>query len=83
MINALLILGLLGAMIAITYRFCSKWLLYHEKLRYFAQEYEKALSGKDKKHARDLGLTYYSVLRRGRVTQEDVESIEVDLELME
>ncbi len=82
MIIAILILGLLGCMIALTFRYCSNWLLYHEKIKHYAHEYEKALRGTDKEYARKIGHTYYSTLRRGPLTQEDLEAIDIDLEMM-
>ncbi|MFD1139783.1 hypothetical protein ACFQ4C_01620 [Larkinella insperata] len=69
-------------MFAATFRFYSNWMQYRETIRLHAQEYEKALGGTDKEYARLVGYSYFSALRRGCMTKEDVEVVEGDLSMM-
>ena len=82
MIPAILILGILGTMIYIAYRYCSDWLLNRKRTLQFANEYEKALLGDDKNRALLAGRAYYSALRRGRLTEQDEQTIQNNLLFM-
>lgn len=66
----------------LAYQYCSQRLLTCERILWYSKEYDKALHGNDREHARKVGQTYYSALRGGTLTQEDQKAIEVDLEFM-
>ncbi|MFD1139779.1 hypothetical protein ACFQ4C_01600 [Larkinella insperata] len=82
MAYALLIIGLLGTMAGMVFRYCTKWILARERLQFFAAEYERALRGNDKNYALAAGRSYFDVLRGGKRSKEDEEHIESDIALM-